>query len=128
MQNKILGLTTSEIQEVFDVGITRHDTLPRALREGYKVLVFSTREKLAPSDDWWVKLVGRENVFLCDPRKNDWEEYDYASGWKKGFAKLGISWPTENGEPVCWTHAQVFLSRETAICTGADIRSTWYED
>lgn len=65
--------------------------LERALVVGHRVLVPTTRSVLLPHDQWWVKLVGRGNVFLAD---SPVEKANYSTGWRKAMNSLGYEWPT----------------------------------
>ena len=62
--------------------------LERALAQGCRILVPTTRSKLFSHDEWWVALVGRENIFLVDPSTFE-EECDrgllYSTGWMAAF-------------------------------------------
>ena len=65
-------------QQFFSTG-----NLEKALAAGYTVLVVSTRSRLGTHDQWWVDLVGRENVYLSD---------DYGQNERIRTAALNKPW------------------------------------
>jgi len=127
---KTVVLTTSDIQTPTYNGnelvrMTSRGLLEAALAAGHRVLVFSTRTKVSDTDAWWVALVRQENIFLTDEvsRKDYYSQSgDSSSGWKKGFAALGLAWPTDDrGEPIFWTSAWSFL-QNAGILTPHDLK------
>ncbi len=138
-------LSTSNLQRpLFERGaivkFESYGVLEAALAAGHRVIVCSTRTKTTPIyDAWWIALVGQENVFLADEPAVDENDpdaldahgrpyvgyshpkFDVSSGWKKGFAALGIPWPTqENGEPAFWTAAEYRL-KEFGLLSRTDL-------
>jgi len=119
MAKMIMILTTSEIQEVEKSAdgayqTKKHEWLQQAIQQGFKVLVASTRLGLAPTDDWWVKIVGEEAVFFADgPDYTNDRPMNFSAGWQKALHFLGIHYPeNEHGEPVHWTEAREILRKE----------------
>jgi len=108
-----------------DATITSFSTglLEKALDDGYKVYVVSTREKLHACDDWWVALLSSEQIYLSvpPPSMEEWmrssppdeEEYNditemhKGSAWHKLYTDLGLEYPHKpHGGPVFWTEAR----------------------
>jgi hypothetical protein len=122
--SKLVLKTTFEnangVHEVYSTG-----ALERALEQGYKVYVASTRERLGDHDAWWISMVGADAVFLA--QSPDPENYDetrnggVSAGWMGVYKELGIPWPTHDGEPEFWTTARRLLSKH-GIDIGADFR------
>lgn len=101
--------------------------LERALEQGYKVYVASTRKRLFDHDAWWISLVGAGAVFLARPvRQRSHEDRNAAisAGWMGAYREIGIPWPMyEDGEtPEFWTTARRLLI-EHGVKIGADFRS-----
>ena len=98
MKETTAVFTTSDIQS--RDGVTK-GRLERAMSEGYKVLVATTRDRLTDDHDgWWVALVGEENIFLADPdphrrdpETGEWCRAWLKVGWEKLYAHLGEEWP-----------------------------------
>jgi hypothetical protein len=121
---KIAVLSTSDIQRVTDYDLMRIEStgkLERALEQGFTVYVGSTRTKTGDHDQWWIDLVGSNNVFLADDiRVHTCENHNELanSGWLDLFTSLGFDWPLEGdaarnlgrtgkrmSEPMFWTSA-----------------------
>ena len=99
--------TTSDLQD--------RGRLERAMGEGYKVLVATTRDTLLEGDEWWVALVGEENIFLADPdpherdpETGEWCRRHIGAGWRALYAHLGEEWPIcpVRQAPKWWTGAR----------------------
>lgn len=108
-----------------DATITSFSTglLEKAIDEGYKVYVVSTREKLHECDDWWAAILPSEQIYLSDPPPSmerwllsnppDEEEYNDVENRHKGYAwhklyqHLDLDYPKGyRGEPAFWTEAR----------------------
>lgn len=80
--------------------------------DGLNVVVVSTKSELQPFDNWWVNLVGRENVFLTPPNRAalylgpqktagasmDERHPVFLHPWRELFERMGVPWP----EPRSW--------------------------
>lgn len=71
--------------------------LERALEQGCTVYVVSSRTTLGDHDQWWIDLVGRENIFLADEEKlvhytdqNKERNRAMAFGWRQLAQLFGI--------------------------------------
>lgn len=101
------------------------DFLEKAIEQGYQVYVVSSRSILGPHDEWWIRLVGLQNIFLTPPplappdppdvkRWSEWEEYEkvldhwkteradshrelkrYLKPWRRLFDRLGFKFPKD---------------------------------
>ena len=90
--------------------------LEKILEDGHEVYVVTTRDKLCPTDDWWVKLVDSSKIFMG-------EGLDFQKGWHDLFKALGHKWPTEEDEePMFWTMAKSYLKRNESYIWGEDVR------
>jgi len=117
--------------------------LEQALEEGYTCFVASTREKLGDHDQWWVELVGKDNVFLAGQRPDSpywWADTNrnerVSMGWIKLFERLGIEYPhvdysgvevDEEEEPAeppleFWTSARHVLYEDHGIREGRSFK------
>lgn len=127
---KIAIFTTSDIWKYAPPGnpMERVSTgkLEAAIEQGYKVLVASTRTELGDCDQWWLKLVGIENVFMADETLNtgddeSMQEY-FNSGWKRLFKRLGVKWPMKAhtyGKEMHWNAARYELYKYPGIKNGS---------
>lgn len=99
--------------------------LERALEQGYKVYVASTRTRMGDHDAWWISLVGEDAVFLArEPSPAHYHEDRNAAisaGWMGVYKEVGIPWPERDGEPEFWTTARHMLS-EHGVDLGADFK------
>jgi hypothetical protein len=94
--------------------------LEKAIDDGYTCYVASTRTRaeLSPHDEWWIGLVGRENVFLAEDHRDPDDHVGSASraisaGWMKVYEKFGLEWPKEefDGRLAFWTSARAQLPK-----------------
>jgi hypothetical protein len=72
------------------------DQLETLLKAGEKVVVITTRTELKPTDDWWLALVGRDNVFLAPVNGTGYLGVDNPAllvPWRKLFERVGVAWP-----------------------------------
>jgi hypothetical protein len=115
---KLAVFSTSEIQSCgasakgeivlsdYDRGrspIRKTDKLQAALDQGYCVLVVTTRPKLGDHDQWWVKQVGKDNIFMATYRVDENDNGGATSpstcaGWRELYSKLGLDWPVNSYE------------------------------
>tara|TARA_R100000008_G_scaffold64444_1_gene41531 strand:- start:496 stop:873 length:378 start_codon:yes stop_codon:yes gene_type:complete len=88
--------------------------LLKAVELGFdRILVATTRNTLSHSDDWWVEIVGKENIFLntgdgtCATTSE--------GGWRNLYKHLGEEWPnwtitlrdgSVHTAPMRWDEAQ----------------------
>jgi len=106
-------------------------SLEKAMKNGYKIYVVSTRESLSEEDTWWRKLVNKNRIFLADKQKKD--EFTENSGWIRLFAKLGLDYPLEGREgievsldspeecpPAHWYYARIKLNHKYGMSLGRD--------
>jgi len=115
--------------------------LEKILGDGHEVYVVTTRDKLCPTDDWWVKLVDSSKIFMGEPNY-------FEKGWHDLFKALGHEWPTVEDDtpgpytpkwkryfyksakghekvmqcPVFWTIAKDILKRKESYIWGEDVR------
>ena len=93
--------------------------LERAIEQGFKIYVASTREALGEHDAWWIELVGTDAIHLA--RRPDPEFYEEdrsaaaGAGWMSVYDALDLPWPTlggvTDGTPAFWTVAREKLSK-----------------
>ena len=137
--------TTSDIQRLD----TREHTirpvsfgrLERAIGSGFQCLVATTRSELGPHDEWWVELVGKENVFLakdraylCDNhhetiRRDRWGtvgNYCASTGWSRLYDRLMEQWPRCEGKPEHWTAARARL-RDLGYASGKEFNNAFLD-
>ena len=109
--NKIAIFSTSEIQRHWypvmglpvKSEVVREDgrvakfastgCLEKAVKEGYRVYVASTRSSLHEHDKWWVKLVESGNIFLA--REDEDNLASENSSWVQLYHKLNLPYPKE---------------------------------
>jgi hypothetical protein len=107
---QIAVMMTSDIQDTIGqdggVPITTHNgldyyssgVLEKLIKFGYQVMVVSTRDELSASDEWWVKLVGRENIFLTppnSPRHLGVDNPALLAPWRELFARFKLTFPPQ---------------------------------
>ena len=83
-------VTTSDINRIDHTDRTSSSTgiLEKLLEKNYKVLLVTTRNKLMPTDDWWVEKIPASDIFLASKDDHEW-------GWKSLYEALGHKWPTQ---------------------------------
>lgn len=107
----IIFMSTSHIQDwVRGANFISTGRLEAALAAGHRVVVVSTRTSLAPTDQWWVGLVRKEDIFLTEKVMHQtygWEAHPDV-GWQKAFQAFCLPWPTPRweGEKATWQDAR----------------------
>lgn len=138
-------VTTSDINVVGPEGKDSWSTgvLEEILRDGHEVYLVTTRSKLGPTDDWWVKLIDSSKIFMG-------EGLNFQKGWHDLFKTLDHPWPTEEDiwskedpsgfkevlirekrgyyiegfmeSPTFWTRAKDLLKRNESYIWGEDVK------
>lgn len=105
---------TSEQLEFWSTGV-----LERVLEAGHQVIVATTRSRseLGNHDQWWLALVGEDNVFFASDNESLPHNRRYSQGWMQAFEVLGIPWPMDGDEPEHWTAAQSLLKPHGILTT-----------
>jgi hypothetical protein len=98
-----------------------HGVLEAALADGCEVFVVTSRRKLDSHDQWWIDLVGKENVIHteCDPNDGSANDPVVMESWRE-FIKNRL-----NLEPISGAHSWMdlmFALQKDGIKLGDDYR------
>ncbi len=113
---KIAVFTTSDIFTLTGEGTPRVTTLSTGVLEaavalGYEVFVMSTRRRLGAHDEWWLRLLPRENVFLGQYGGGNATDKPYIKAWRELAETFGLNPDTFRLQP----RLDVFTESEMAV-------------
>jgi hypothetical protein len=107
---KVAVFTTSDIQQCWaepglkivsegpDLKFWSKGALEQAVAERVEIVVVTTRHKLEPTDEWWIALVGQENILLAPAETETLSRMTVNNPfllipWCRLFDRYGVEWP-----------------------------------